>query len=101
MPITISHKGWEKGSLGKVRTEASTSVGGQLIPVVTLEAQAAGHAQSLNVRIDASAGEIDTVEVDASIDDQQHGLRVETNLTVNGVGGLQRQYDVDHSGQAY
>ena len=36
MPITISHKGWEKGSLGKVRTEASTSVGGQLIPVVTV-----------------------------------------------------------------
>ena len=53
--ITISHKDWGKGSLGKVRTKASTSVGGQLIPVVTLEAQAAGHAQSLNVRIDASA----------------------------------------------
>jgi hypothetical protein len=27
---------------GKVRTEASTNVGGQLIPVVTLEAQVSG-----------------------------------------------------------
>ena len=44
--VTIAHKGRGKGSLGKVRTEASTNVGGQLIPVVTLEAQADGHVLS-------------------------------------------------------